>query len=245
MSGVDIDAVGQRLTGMSRQPRPLSPHDDFEEHTNQTNTESDILTLQAETVLALPQEGEVKIAVPAYESFTTDGTGGNTETFTLSHDLIDTPNTQSLVLWENGTLVKPDSIDYANNSIDYTDDGTSNTLHVYYVPGDAATVRMEKRLPGGKTSGSEELYSGQLALTHQSDQQEDSEKIRLTDSWLERYLATDMVLAVTIDAPYTVKFSEDTDGTRANNALFHFEAEQGNGSANGLLAAIREDIGSR
>jgi len=236
--------VQDQLAAMSREPRPLAP-DDFEQSTNQTGTASDILTLKTETVLALQDGADLMVSLPAYETFETDGTGGNTETFGLSNDLVDSPNTQALVIWEGSNRVSPDSVDYNADSFDYTDDGTASTLHVYYVAGDAATVRVEKRIPGGKTDASEELDSFNAGLAHRQDQQDRPITLNLTDSWLERFLATDMTLAVTIDAPYTVRFSEDTDGTSATNALFHTQATKGNGQAQGLLAAIREDMGQR
>lgn len=234
----------ETLAAMSREPRPLSPLDDFEASVNQTGTESDILTLQAETVLAL-QAGEIQVSIPAYESYETDGSAGNSETINLSHDLVDSPNTQSVVLYENGNRVAPDSIDYDANTITYTDDGTNNTLHIYYIVGDAATLRVEKRLPGGKTSQSESLKTLNVGITNQKDQQENAEELRFGNSWLERYLATDMELVVTLDAPYTCRFEESTDGTQATNALFHMTAEQGSKRAPGLLSAIREDLGAR
>jgi len=237
-------SLRETLAGMAREPRPLSPLDDFELSVNQTGTESDILTLQAETVLAL-QAGEIQVSIPAYEQFTTDGTADNTETFNLSHDLVDSPNTQSVVLYENGNRVAPDSIDYGADTVTYTDDGTNNTLHVYYIVGDAATLRVERRIPGGKTSQSETLKTLNVGITNQKDQQENAEELRFGSSWLERYLATDMELVVTLDAPYTCRFREDTDGTEATNALFHMTAEQGNKRAPGLLSAIREDLGAR
>lgn len=238
-------SVADILDGMKREPRPLSPLDDFETAVNQTGTDSEILSLQAETVLALRDGADLKVSIPAYESYTTDGTGGNTETFNLSHDLVDSPNTESLVLYENGNRVSPDSIDYANNTIDYTDDGTGNTLHVYYVAGDAATVSLEKVSPGGKTSQAEDLKTFNAGRANRQDQQEDPITLSFSGSWLERFLATDMVLSAKIDAPYTVRFREDTDGTEATNALFHTTATQGASDAPGLLAAINEDMGGR
>ena len=238
-------SVTDALNDMTRRPRPLSPLDDFEQSVNQTGTKSDILTLQAETALALRDGAQLEVAVPAYEQFTTDGTGGNSETFGLSHDLVDSPNTASLVLWENGQRVSPDSVDFANDSFDYTDDGTDNTLHVYYIVGDAATLRVEKRIPGGKTDASETLKTLNVGITNRKDQQRDPVRLSFGGSWLERFLATDMTIAVSIDAPYTARFSEDTDGTEATNALLHTTATQGSGSVPGLLKKIKDDMGRR
>jgi len=238
-------SVADTLDAMKREPRPLSPLDDFETAVNQTGTDSEILSLQAETVLALRDGADLMVSIPAYETYTTDGTGGNTETVSLSHDLVDSPNTQSVVLYENGNRVTPDSVDYANNSFDYTDDGTGNTLHIYYIVGDAATLTVEKVSPGGKTSQAEQLKTLNAGRANRQDQQEDPIDFQFSGSWLERFLATDMVLSVTIDAPYTVRFREDTDGTEATNALFHTTATQGATDAPGLLAAINDDMGGR
>ncbi|QZP37752.1 hypothetical protein [Halobaculum magnesiiphilum] len=238
-------SVADTLDAMKREPRPLSPLDDFETAVNQTGTDSEILSLQAETVLALRDGADLMVSIPAYESFTTDGTADNTETFSLSHDLVDSPNTQSVVLYEGGSRASPDSIDYDNDTIDYTDDGTDNTLHVYYIVGDAATLTVEKVSPGGKTSQAEELKTLNAGRANRQDQQEDPIEFHFRGSWLERFLATDMVLSVKIDAPYTVQFREDTDGTEATNALFHTTATKGASSAPGLLSAINDDMGGR
>jgi len=238
-------SVEDAVAGMPREPRPLSPLDDFETYANQTGRESEILTLRTDTVHAL-RETDLKVAIPAYETFTTDGTAGNTETFTLSNDLVDSPNVgTSLVLYEGGTRVSPDAVSFSNDTFDYTDDGTSNTLRVYYIVGNAATLKVKKQIPGGKTEASEELKTMNVGIVNEKDQQEDPVTLSFSNSWLERFLATDMELVVTVDADYTVRFEESTDGTKATNALFHTTATKGMGSAEGLLAAIREDMGQR
>ncbi|PSP38286.1 hypothetical protein BRC71_06325 [Halobacteriales archaeon QH_7_65_31] len=234
-------SVQDTLSEMAREPRPLSPFDDFETAANVPDRVSDVLTLQADTVLALRDGASLQVTIPAYETFGTDGNAGNSETFQLAHDLADSPNVPSVVLYEDASQVEPDSIDTDADSITYTAEAANATLHVFYVTGTAATLTLEKRLPGGKTSASKELKTVNLALANRRDQQENP--IRLSfSSWLERYVAMDMELVAVVNAPYEVAF-EPVDGVRATNTLFHTTATQGQSNAPGLLAAIRDNLG--
>ena len=235
----------QRLKETPNSPLPVLTPADFEQTSNTTGELSRVLRHRPNTVLGIrggPSE-PFFFAIPAYESFTTDGTAGNTETFNLAHSIHDTPNTASLALWEGGSRVQPDSIDYANDSFTYTDDATGNTLHVYYISDAPAEVRIEKRIPG-KSSVSQEVWSGQAHLLHQKDQGEDSPNFRFGTDPFERFVASDMTLDVKVKAPYTVKFRESTDGTEADNALLNIPANSGQDTVKGLAPAIKAAMAS-
>ncbi len=186
-----------------------------------------------------------KIAMPAYESFTTDGTGGNTETFTLSNDLIDPPHTQGIVVWENGSYQgMPGTVDFANNTFDYTDDGTSNTLHVFYIAGDAATLEVRKSAPSSSTKASQVLYEENLALVHETDQNDQPEFFEFGETPLQQFVGTDQAIDVYIDAPYTVRFSDpDGDGAEPTNALLNIPTAETGESVQGLPGIIKADMG--
>lgn len=235
----------QRLKETPNAPLPVLTPAEFEQTANTTGEMSRVLRHRPNTVLGI-RGGTSEpffFALPAYESFTTDGTAGNTETFALSNSIHDTPNTASLALWENGTRVQPDAISYTGDSFDYTDDGTGNTLHAYYISDDPAEVRIEKTIPG-KSSVSQEVWSGQAHLLHQADQGENPAHFRFGTDPFERFVASDMTLDVKVKAPYTVKFRESTDGTEADNALLNIPANSGQDTVKGLAPAIKAAMAS-
>lgn len=240
------DVMG-RLAAAGVRNTSLSPRQ-FETSTNSQGSMSKVATNTTDTAFAVRtgRNNPLRLAIPAYESFTTDGTAGNTETFNLTYDLIDTPNTENLVLWENGSLASPDAVDVANDSFDYTDDGTGNTLHVYYIPGDAATLELRKTMPSASTSTSEKLYEVNLGLVHKANQSEQPEYLSLNDAALQRFLASDMDLEVRINAPYQIRW-EDNDGheTEPTNALLQVPAQKADREVEGLGSAIRADMGER
>lgn len=86
-----------------------------------------------------PSDRPLELFVFAHEQFSHDGT---TTTYSLSHDLVDSPSLSTapgtgsgrhdLVLYEDGTQVSPSNVDYANDTFEY-DGGAAATLDVYYV----------------------------------------------------------------------------------------------------------------
>lgn len=233
----------ERLEATGRSPGELSPAA-FEQKTNVTGEESRILRRRADAVFAL-RDGEdhpLKLAVTAYESFTSDGTAGNTETFSLSHSITQCPDTLDAIVWLDGTYYgAPDATDYANDTIDVTDAGTGSTVHAYYVSDASATLRFYRAWPGGNDR--DPLATFQLGLVHQGNQSEDPETLDLGE--LERFIAEDMTLDITIDAPYTVQFSEDTDGTEALNGLLQIDTLEGNRTVDGLAEFLKARRGGR
>ena len=111
-----------------------------------------------------PSDKSLELFVPTHESFDTDGSGTQ-QTFSLSHDLADSPaaagspdstgvdssppsrGQADLVLYSDGSRVTPDQVDYDNNQFDYTDGGAVETLDVYYLWKDGSQVnaRWESR----------------------------------------------------------------------------------------------------
>jgi hypothetical protein len=49
-----------------------------------------------------------------------------------------------------------------------------------------------------------------------------------------------MTLEIVVDAPYVVRFSEDTDGSEATNALLEFRVHRADRSIPGLQSAVRQ-----
>lgn len=232
----------QRLAAVPRRQTEFN-HPDFSTSVNTTNERSVVASLQADGPLAVmgARANPFRLAIPAYETFTTNGTAGDTETFNLSNDLVDTPNTQPIVLWLDGSYYgEPDAVDYANNTFDVTDAGTGSTVHAYYVSGDAATVTLRKRSADGDAQ--ETIFTANTGVIHTTDQSEQPEVLRFNHQ-LERFVGTDQFLEVTVDAPFTVRFDEDTDDTNATNALLGLSVQRGQAPVSGLPQAVKAAMG--
>jgi len=240
------------LRDVSRTPGSIGPErlrGEGDTSVNTTGSRSRIVELPVDTVHSIRQgrSNPFRVAVPAYEGFTSDGTGGNSETFTLSHDLVECPNTQDVVVYIGGTYYgTPDAVDYANDSIDITDPGSNNNVHVWYMPGDTATLEVYKATPSSSASANEELYSRPLNLVNQTQQAEQPEYFELRQSALQPFLASDMRLNVYVKAPYEVRFEDpDGDGAAPENMLLHIPVQRGSQKVSGLKQVIKSDMGSR
>jgi len=216
--------------------------------TNMTTTgeESLLASLPVPTARALLQgsNNPMKVALPAYEAFETDGTADNSETFGLSYDLIECPNTQNLVLYNGGTKVKADSVDVAGDSFDYTDSGSNNTLHVFYMVSDTATVEIRKAAPSGSASSSEDLYSAPLHHINRQDQTDQPQYLDLSDNQYAPWVPSDFTIEVYVNGTYPVALTDpDGDGAVAHNALLQIPAKKAQSEIDGLGAVIRESMG--
>lgn len=108
-------------------------------------------------VYAFTDEQPVKAFLYTHEQFTTDGTNGNAETFNLTNNIVqsagrsqetagagagevNTQGAQNLVLYDSGTQVQPNTIDFGANQFTYEDAGSNSTLDVYYLWGEGSEV---------------------------------------------------------------------------------------------------------
>jgi len=236
----------RRLKNTPNQRKPAITPGDFEQTANTTGELSRVLRFRPNTPHAIRggKHNPFYFALPAYESFNSDTTADNAETFTLSHSVVDTPNTQAVLVWLDGTRYgKPDSVDYGTNEITVTDsDATTSTVHVYYISDAPAEVSIEKRVAGAN-SATAQLWSGVVPSLHNADQSKGQPPhFRFGTDVLERFIAADMTLDVKVKAPYTVKFREDTDGTQADNALFNIPANEAQDTVPGLKQAIKASM---
>ena len=205
----------------------------------------------AETKLGRPlqlrddPDSELRLVLPAYEHFTTNGTADDQETFDLSHNAIDSPSTESFVLYEDGTVVEPDSIDYAAGSFDYTSTGTDTDLDVFYIARDPASVEIRKTAPGAGGKVNQTLKEAQTAILHTRDQAQQEVRFGFERTPLQPYLPRKFKLQVVVDAPYTVAFEapERANGTpRARNALLSLPRFQTEARIEGLGSAVKQDM---
>lgn len=205
--------------------------------------ETAVLELQASQPFALRNGHRYRLVPVARETFTTDGTGGNTETFTLSHDIIQSDQSDDLVLYEGSNQVAEDSIDYANDSFDYTDDGTNNTLTVYYVTATQAAWELQKVGPGGTPD--ETLVSHDGALVARRDPNRDPLEFDLRASPLQPVVPSDFKLQVTVDGPYSAGWDPATDPAPIN-FLVSIPIQRAKVSeVPGLPEAVRTDSSER
>lgn len=242
----------QRLQALDRRRDDLAPGDFTSTEPNTQGSKSRIARFRAATACRVidGRNEPFRLALPCYESFTSDGTTGNSETFTLSHSLVNSPNTHDVVVWEGSRYVgEPTSVTYGAGgtaSITFSPQNANSNIHVYHVSGEAATLEVQKAIPSGSTASNEKLFSANAGLAAQTNQAQQPEYFALGESNLMPFIATDMTLDVYVDAPYTVRFSDPNgDGTTATNALMHIPLMRGADSVQGLKQAIKADMGSR
>lgn len=239
-------AVMEALGRLKRHSAPLDVRE-FETEANTTGTLSTVASITADSVLRLSsgRSNPLKLAVPVYESFTTDGSGSE-QTFNLSHSLLDPPDTQAAVVWFDGAYEGVPTYDTAADTIDVTGPGSTVTVHAYYISDEPATIEFTKSHPSAKTAATETLYEANTALVQAKNQNEQPEYLSLNDSELQPFVAADMDLSVDIKAPYPIRFTDpDGDGTTATNALLQIPAKKGEDTVEGLNAEIKADMSGR
>ena len=236
--------VANGLQAVGRDRRNLGPRD-FEWSVNSMGKRSRIARLRADVahkLLGRESDRPLELALPAYESLgPTDGSAGDTETFTLSHGLLDCPNTQNVVVWLDGDYYgTPDAVN--GSDIDVTDSGTNSTVHVFYIPNKAGTIEIEKATEGS-TDTSKNLKTVSVKTLHRKNLSEQPEFFRFTDGSdpLEAFVAGDMTLDVYADVPYVTRYEDpDGDGAVATNALLNLSAYQGRDVVPGLKGAVTD-----
>ena len=226
-----MSGLQRRLENATRRPDELSPAD-FDTSAGSIGRESIVAEIKADTALAL-RDGPIKLAVPAYESFETDG-DGSTQTFALSHGIIESPDTQDAVVWFGGEYQGVPTIDHDNDEITVDGPGEVVDVHVFYLSPKPATIEIRKSNAEGNSY--RDLWDGNLGLIQQTDQNEQPEVVRYGGG-LRRFVATDMNLEIMVDAPYTVKFETD-DGAEATNALLELRIFRTDRTIEGLNRAV-------
>lgn len=233
-----FQAAVERLTSTPAQ-RTFLRRTDFQLQQSVANQRTRVARYQAPNPFALRTDAATRLVFVAAEEFTTDGTADNQETFTLSHDLIKSPNTEDLVLYEGGNVVQPDSVDYGADSFTYTDDATGSTLYAYYVPRDPVSVQIEKTAPPSEGDLSYTLFDGATSLIHVRNQ--NKEPIRFDAAHpLDLVVPKKWHLDVYADGPVAFDWEEDTDGTTAVNAILSVPIVQATREVPGLEQAVKQ-----
>jgi len=234
----DMDAVRRRIHEVPVNNQRLTVSD-FTLSANSQGQLTKIAEYKAERPFSIRQGIPFDLHLVAYESKTTDGTGGNTETFSLSYNLVDAASVATdLLLVDDGTVVEPDSIDYANDEFDYTDADTGSDLDVFYLAEDQALVQFRQVAPKNITRTISEKDAGLANIREQT-------KDPLTfdfDDLSEALIPTDWRLEVYLNAPYTHKFENDATGATADNMLLDIPIAKANEEIDNLGWAIKEQL---
>lgn len=230
--------VADRLAAVETRPTSLKRSDFAESAHAGGSGRSTIYEFTADQPLAI-RDGRYRIVPVARETFTTDG-NSDQDTFGLAHNIIDSRVSDDLVLYEGDQKVSEDSIDYANNEITYTDNGTGNDLTAYYVTATQANVKIRKVAPGD--SNSETLVEHDAALINRRDPNRDPLVFELTRSQLQRTVPRDFSIEVTIDGPFNAGRDPETDPAPVN-ALLQIPVRRSNvAEVDGLGGAVRDDM---
>lgn len=239
------DHVIDELTEVGTQPQRLK-RQDFTLTDGTANQRSKIASYQPDLPLALRDDAPIRLAIVAGEEFTTDGTADNTETFSLANNIVDTPNTTALVLFDDGARVQPDSVDYSADSFDYTDSGTGSTMHAFYVARNPGQIEVEKTAPTSSSGMNEKVFDDVTSILAERNQNKDSLMFEFDGSPLEPVVPARWTIDVYVDVPYAVRWDDDnlttTNGDTALNAIVSMPVRRAERNIEDLGQAVKRDI---
>lgn len=218
---------------------------DFSFSTGSQGVRSQVAEYKPSRLISLSEARPLELSIVAVERKTTDGSG-TAQTFTLSHDLIDSNAiAESLALYADGAKVQPDSVDYGADSFTYTDDGTVQELVAYYTSGTQALVEVQKTAPGGST---ETLFSADVGSLHRRETAKTPLSFDFKQSPLQPVVPTDYRLEVYVNAPYTAAYTySDNDGNESDgsNAALDVPIRGAGSSVDGAKRAVSMDMARR
>lgn len=240
-----FDNIVKQLREMPGSPDRLE-RDEFELSNGSADERALIASYQAPKPLVLRQDKPVRVTLTALDLDTAAGDGAE-ETFPLSNNAIDAPNTQNVVLYADGERVPRSdySVDYDANEYTYTDDGTEQELAAYYVARDPVEFEIEKEAPRSQGSVSEVVFDEPTSLLHTRDQNEQPRFFDIGGSPLQPVVPEKWTLNVYAEGSYAPVFDDDRNDTHAVNALLSLPYKQGRGSIDGLGRAVAHDIVER
>lgn len=200
---------------------------------------------KARRPLAVDPSRMAHLALVTHEQYTTDGTGGNTETFALSQDLVDAGSTaEPVVAFLDGSATTIDAVRYDTNEIDVTDPDTNSTLDVFYAvgPGDQCKVEFVKRSP--KKNTAETLWSGDVSLLNARDQAKEGLHFDLSRSPFQAVVPRNWTLELYTEGGYGVAWDAQTQGATATNALLSVPIRRTQAKIEDLNRVVRHDVAS-
>lgn len=213
--------------------------EDFDLSNATSNQRSLIGEYEVETPVFVREE-PMRLMFVTTETFTTDGTAGNTETFNLSYNLISTVNTADLVLYEGNQRVQPDAVDADADTFDYTDDGTGNDLHAHYVFREPVEITIEKSAPSAQGNVSQPIYDDPTPILHERDQNQEPPEPEF-ETPLEGIVPRNWTIEIYAEGPLPVEY-EDPDGNTASNAIIRVPINRAKKDVKGLGQVVKQDI---
>jgi hypothetical protein len=194
---------------------------------------------------AIRDGAAARLAFVTAEEFTTNTTADDAETFSLSYNLVDTVNTQNLILYDSGTRVQPDSVDVAANEFTYTNpDAAADTLHAFYVARDPGAVTIEKVAPKTASQLSETLDEDTTSGLADRNQNKDPVKFEFHKP-LEGVVPANWELRIYVDAPAPVRWDDSSlatsNGDVATSAIIELPIVQFEQTVPGLAEAVKRD----
>jgi hypothetical protein len=218
---------------------------DFETAPGSQGSLTRVLTRKSDVLTGIRQDRAPKFSIAAFESKTTDGTADNTETFSLSHDLVDSDAVvDSVEVYKDDgatvTQVQPDSVDYDADTFDFTDSGTDNDLYVFYTAGDQARVVLRKTGPKNAYGDIIELDAG---LLHRRNQTKDPVDLNF-GSPLGGVAPEDWRIDLYVDAPYTARFDYDggSEPVSPGNAFVSLGVRRTAADVPGVKQAVKAEL---
>jgi len=214
--------------------------------TNGTSGEwSEIASYDVVSPLVLRESAPIRLMLTTVEEFQTSG-NGNQETFNLSNNIIQSPNTQDLVLYSDGSLAAEDSIDYSNDSFKYTDSGAQERLHAHYVARNPGMVELEVVAPRSKGGISQVVFDAPTALLHERDQNDEPPSFDF-DSPVAKAVPRKWDLKLYADiSDYPVEWDDSSEAnsqsTTATNAIVQFPAKVASRDVPGLGDVVKRHI---
>jgi len=237
-----MQEIVNKLADISTSPATLR-RGDFEASPHSGGSgETVVLSKKARQPFALRRGVPYRVVPVARESFATDGSG-TSQTFNLSHNLIDSDVSDDLLVYADGAQASPDSVDYANDSFDYTDGGAAEDLTVYYVAATQAQLKLMKVAPGG--SNKETLVEHDAALINRRDPNRDPLTFEFNQSKLQATVPKDWRLEWTIDGPFSAGFDPDTDPVPVNFLVSVPINRASVAEVDGLGSAVSNDSSDR
>lgn len=234
------NSIQKALAGVPRSPSPIS-RDDLDLSPNVPGEETVIGELKAERPLFIREDATFDLDIPAYESFSMPGDGSQ-ETLSLSNDLVDAEHMPvDATAYQDGGKLSIDSVDYAADEITVTDNNTGGDLHLWYMAGDQALVKIQKISPKNIPETIEEDDLGLMAVRDQLDNP-------LSMNFGHTYQGvtpTDWRLQIRVSADYQISFSEDNGDAKPDLARIKLPAYRARDRINGLGQFIGQIAGQQ
>jgi hypothetical protein len=235
MPAADIEAVLDYARHVPRNRTRITPNDWSFQGTVKNQLDM-FAEYQVETPHSIIPETPIDIHIPAYEKFMMSGNEESPKTLDLTYDLVDAPSVvDDFVLYSNGNRATEDSLDYSNNSFNYTGDGTIEELEVFYLCSDQAEVVLRLQAPKNFDNEPLSVDAGRLNLRDQGREPLTFEP----SNPFEGLIPTDYTVQWYLNAPYSFRFEGSQFGATADNLMLDLPVWRTDSEIPGLKPAKR------